>query len=252
MATETATPRSQLPMIHLTEKAAKKIRELLAKEGVSPERRRTARGRARRRLLWPVLRHAAGHAGARPRQGFRRIWRAHFRGPEELSVSERHDARVRRDADAPGIRVPESERGAQLRLRQFVYGVSAGCSRAVSVCAVSGLARSDKWLASRTRQPLFLCFEAELERVYDHAIPITNPPLVCWNCHERAHRHAFLLQLRQDSAAAAAERIISRIFGLPRKLWIEMDALEQKFLQLSWKLHPDNFVNASEKNANSR
>ena len=36
------------------------------------------------------------------------------------------------------------------------------------------------------------------------------------------------------------------IFGLPRKLWIEMDALEQKFLQLSWKLHPDNFVNASE------
>src|SRR5229473_2349546 len=36
------------------------------------------------------------------------------------------------------------------------------------------------------------------------------------------------------------------IFGLPRKLWIEMAALEQKFLQLSWKLHPDNFVNATE------
>src|SRR5713101_4631998 len=35
------------------------------------------------------------------------------------------------------------------------------------------------------------------------------------------------------------------IFGLPRKLWIEMSALEQKFLQMSWKLHPDNFVNAS-------
>jgi molecular chaperone HscB len=35
------------------------------------------------------------------------------------------------------------------------------------------------------------------------------------------------------------------IFGLPRKLWIEMSALEQKFLQLSWKLHPDKFVNAS-------
>ena len=33
---------------------------------------------------------------------------------------------------------------------------------------------------------------------------------------------------------------------MPRKLWIAMDALEQKFLQLSWKLHPDNFVNASE------
>jgi molecular chaperone HscB len=36
------------------------------------------------------------------------------------------------------------------------------------------------------------------------------------------------------------------VFGLPRKLWIEMSLLEQKFLQLSWKLHPDNFVNASE------
>lgn len=36
------------------------------------------------------------------------------------------------------------------------------------------------------------------------------------------------------------------VFGLPRKLWIEMSALEQRFLQLSWKLHPDNFVNASE------
>jgi molecular chaperone HscB len=36
------------------------------------------------------------------------------------------------------------------------------------------------------------------------------------------------------------------IFAMPRKLWIDMGALEQKFLQLSWKLHPDNFVNASE------
>jgi len=31
----------------------------------------------------------------------------------------------------------------------------------------------------------------------------------------------------------------------PRKLRLEMSLLEQKFLQLSWKLHPDNFVNAS-------
>ena len=34
------------------------------------------------------------------------------------------------------------------------------------------------------------------------------------------------------------------LFDLPRKLWIEMAGLEQKFLQMSWKLHPDNFVNA--------
>jgi molecular chaperone HscB len=36
------------------------------------------------------------------------------------------------------------------------------------------------------------------------------------------------------------------LFEMPKKLWIEMDGLEQKFLQLSWKLHPDNFVNATE------
>ena len=36
------------------------------------------------------------------------------------------------------------------------------------------------------------------------------------------------------------------LFGLPRKLWIDMGGLEQQFLQLSWKLHPDKFVNATE------
>jgi len=35
------------------------------------------------------------------------------------------------------------------------------------------------------------------------------------------------------------------LFSLPRKLWIEMSTLEKKFLELSWKLHPDKFVNAS-------
>src|ERR1700738_4756215 len=35
------------------------------------------------------------------------------------------------------------------------------------------------------------------------------------------------------------------LFDLPRKLWIEMSGLERKFLQLSWKLHPDNFVTDS-------
>ena len=37
------------------------------------------------------------------------------------------------------------------------------------------------------------------------------------------------------------------VFGLPRKLSIDLSLLEQRFLQLSWKLHPDNFVNASER-----
>lgn len=70
-------------------------------------------------------------------------------------------------------------------------------------------------------------------------------PLICWNCHERTLGTHFcsscgkLLQLPQGIDYFA-------LFEMPRKLWIEMSDLEQKFLQLSWKLHPDNFVNATE------
>ena len=35
-------------------------------------------------------------------------------------------------------------------------------------------------------------------------------------------------------------------FGLPRKLTTDLADLEQRFHSLSWKLHPDNFVRASE------
>jgi molecular chaperone HscB len=74
----------------------------------------------------------------------------------------------------------------------------------------------------------------------------TNPPLVCWNCQERALGTHFcascgkLLQLPQGVDYFA-------LFEMPRNLWIAMDSLEKKFLQLSWKLHPDNFVNATER-----
>ena len=77
------------------------------------------------------------------------------------------------------------------------------------------------------------------------AMPTANPPLVCWSCHERTLGTHFcsscgkLVQSPQGTDYFA-------LFELPRKLWVEMGALEQKFLQLSWKLHPDNFVNASE------
>ena len=73
----------------------------------------------------------------------------------------------------------------------------------------------------------------------------TNPPLGCWNCHERTLGAHFgpgcgkLQQILQSFDYFA-------LFEMQKKLWIEMDSLEKKFLQLSWKLHPDNFVNASE------
>jgi molecular chaperone HscB len=78
-----------------------------------------------------------------------------------------------------------------------------------------------------------------------HAMPATNPPLVCWNCHERSlgtHFCSSCGKLQQ----LAGETDYFALFEMPRKLWIQVDALERKFLQLSWKLHPDNFVNATE------
>jgi molecular chaperone HscB len=71
----------------------------------------------------------------------------------------------------------------------------------------------------------------------------TQPPLVCWNCHERTLGTHFcstcgkLLQLPKQVD-------YFELFEMPRKLWIEMGDLEKKFLELSWKLHPDKFVNA--------
>jgi molecular chaperone HscB len=75
-------------------------------------------------------------------------------------------------------------------------------------------------------------------------LPITNAPLVCWNCHERTVGTHFC------STCGKVARVVGdgdyfAMFELPRKLGIDLDALEQKFLQLSWKLHPDNFVNSS-------
>ena len=70
-------------------------------------------------------------------------------------------------------------------------------------------------------------------------------PMVCSNCHEKTlgtHVCSSCGKLRK----LPEDTDYFTIFERPRKLWIEMGALEQKFLQLSWKLHPDNFVNASE------
>jgi len=74
---------------------------------------------------------------------------------------------------------------------------------------------------------------------------MTDPPLVCWSCHERTlgtHFCASCGKLQHGRQGAD----YFALFDFPRKLRIETAELEQKFLQLNWKLHPDNFVNATE------
>src|SRR5579859_7710770 len=73
----------------------------------------------------------------------------------------------------------------------------------------------------------------------------TSTPLVCWSCHQRTlgtHFCSSCGKMLQPSA----ESDYFATFALPRKLSVDVASLEQTFLQLSWKLHPDNFVNAPE------
>src|SRR5262249_50622776 len=72
----------------------------------------------------------------------------------------------------------------------------------------------------------------------------TSVPLVCSACHERLQGPLVCSSCGKLQPTEGTDYFT--LFGLPRKLWIEMVGLEQKFLQLSWKRHPHNFVNATE------
>jgi molecular chaperone HscB len=67
----------------------------------------------------------------------------------------------------------------------------------------------------------------------------------CWSCTAPAGEGHFCVSCGKILPLACGADFF-QIFGLPRKLWVEMSALEAKFHELSWKLHPDNFVRASE------
>jgi molecular chaperone HscB len=69
----------------------------------------------------------------------------------------------------------------------------------------------------------------------------------CWSCGgaTAAGEHLCSACGRIQPLPAGTDHF--RFFGLPRKLWMDMSALEQRFHQLSWKLHPDNFVRSSER-----
>src|SRR5450432_70804 len=68
----------------------------------------------------------------------------------------------------------------------------------------------------------------------------------CWSCHSPAGGAAFCAACGKIQPLPNGADYFT-FFGLPRKLWLGMEGLEQKFLQLSWKLHPDIFVNLTER-----
>jgi molecular chaperone HscB len=71
------------------------------------------------------------------------------------------------------------------------------------------------------------------------------PAKACWNCNASVQGAHFCATCGKIQPVVKGGDYFS-FFELPRKLTIEPGALEGKFHTLSWKLHPDNFVRATE------
>lgn len=67
----------------------------------------------------------------------------------------------------------------------------------------------------------------------------------CWSCKSQVGGQHFCPSCSKIQPLPADTDYFA-FFALPQKLTIDPAALEGQFLKLSWKLHPDNFVRASE------
>ena len=111
--------------LQVTEKAIKRIRMAMAKEGISPEEgglRLGVMGGGCSGLSYSI-KFDTQPPRARPHLRVRR--RARVCRSQVVPVSARHDAGLRRDADAAGVQLHQSQLDALLRLR-FVFFVVEG------------------------------------------------------------------------------------------------------------------------------
>jgi len=67
----------------------------------------------------------------------------------------------------------------------------------------------------------------------------------CWSCQAPATGAHFCPACGKIQPLPAGADYFA-FFGLPQKLTIDAGTLESQFHKLSWKLHPDNFVRASQ------
>jgi molecular chaperone HscB len=77
-----------------------------------------------------------------------------------------------------------------------------------------------------------------------HATPA--PSTSCWHCRAATGGEHFCPSCGKIQRLAEEGGGYFTFFGLPEKLVLDRDDLERRFLALSWKLHPDNFVQAEE------
>lgn len=76
-------------------------------------------------------------------------------------------------------------------------------------------------------------------------VPSDAPAIVCWSCKSPSGGAHFCAACGKIQPLAREPDYFA-FFSLPQSLQIDSAALEQHFHQLSWKLHPDNFVKATE------
>lgn len=74
----------------------------------------------------------------------------------------------------------------------------------------------------------------------------TSAPVACWSCGATATGATFCASCGKIQPLSRGTDYFA-LLGLPRKLTIDTAEIEQRFHQLNWKLHPDNFVRASER-----
>jgi molecular chaperone HscB len=77
------------------------------------------------------------------------------------------------------------------------------------------------------------------------ATSATTTGTTCWSCQASTAGEHFCAACGKIQPLPRGADYF-QMFGLPRILCIDLAALEAKFHQLSWKLHPDNFVRAPE------
>lgn len=73
----------------------------------------------------------------------------------------------------------------------------------------------------------------------------TTITAICWSCRQPVPNDHFCASCGKIQPLAR-ETDYFAFFGLPQKLALDPADLERRFHALSWKLHPDNFVRASE------
>jgi molecular chaperone HscB len=74
----------------------------------------------------------------------------------------------------------------------------------------------------------------------------TQAGVVCWHCGQPTGTEAFCPACGKIQPVSSGSDFFG-VLGLPRRLALDASTIEQRFLTLSWKLHPDNFVRESER-----